>query len=152
MKRYSILISSPSKDTREEREIVISALLTGTYIPAGMEFFYSTPKETKSHIRDMIDNSDYFCIILKNAYGDPPPDIGISWTEYEYRTARNDLGKPIVAFVYNGEMRERDRRTTALIERIERGGTTVRFWKTTAELGGAVIGSVQNLVRERPTA
>jgi hypothetical protein len=150
MKRYSIFISSPSSDTREEREVVISALLTGAYIPAGMEFFYSAAKETKSHIREMIDYSDYVCIILKSAYGAPPPDIGISWTEYEYGLARHELGKPIVAFVYNGDTQARDPRTMALIERIEREGTSVRFWRTTAELGGAVIGSIQNLVRERP--
>jgi hypothetical protein len=44
MKRHSVFISSPSSDTREEREAVISALLTGSYIPAGMECFYSAPR------------------------------------------------------------------------------------------------------------
>jgi hypothetical protein len=44
MKRHSVFISSPSSDTREEREAVIAALLTGSYIPAGMECFYSAPR------------------------------------------------------------------------------------------------------------
>jgi hypothetical protein len=150
MKRYSIFISSPSSDTREEREVVISALLSASFIPTSMEFFYSAPKETKSYIREMIDYSDYYCMIVKNDYGSPPPDVGVSWTEYEYQLARHELHKPIIAFVYNGNAGSRDPRAAALIERIEREGTTVRFWRSAAELGGAVVGSIHNLVREVP--
>jgi hypothetical protein len=115
-----------------------------------MEFFYSTPKETKSHLKDMINYTDYVCIVLKNEYGDTSQDLDISWTEYEFNISKQELNKPIVAFIYNGANQERDARTEALIKRIEHEGITLRFWSTIVELGSAVVGSVQALIREKP--
>ncbi len=150
MKRYSVFVSSTLRDTKEPRNLVIGALLTGSYIPIGMEFSPSTVKETKSHIEEMISLSDYVCLIIKSEYGDVPEGMPISWIHFEYEVAKKHK-RPIIAFAYNGRKRgdQRDSRTEKFVQAIEVDGTTLRFWKSAAELGGAVLSSLKILTQER---
>jgi hypothetical protein len=149
MKRYSVFVSSTLRDTREPRNLVIGALLTGSYIPIGMEFSPSTIKETKSHIEELIALSDYVCLIIKSDYGDIPEGMTTSWIHFEYEVAKRHK-RPIIAFAYNGRKRgaQGENRTEKFVQSIETDGTTLRFWKTSAELGGAVLSSLKILTQE----
>ena len=148
VKRHSVFVSSTRRDTRDARHLVINALLTDSYIPIGMEFATSALKETRAHIEDLIAVSDYVCLIVKADYGDIPEGMDQSWTHFEYETAHR-RGRPVIAFVYNGRRRAgpADPRVEAFVREIEQHGTTVRFWKTAAELGGAVLSSLKTLTQ-----
>lgn len=150
MKRFSVFVSSTLRDTKEARGAVIGALLTGAYIPVAMEFSPSTIKETKSHIEELIFLSDYVCLIIKGEYGAIPEGMDRSWIELEYEIAKKH-GRPIIAFAHTPRKKTgvaRDPRTDQFVKRIEDDGTTLRFWQTTKELGGAVLTSLKILTQE----
>jgi hypothetical protein len=149
LKRYSIFISAPSADARGAREIATASLLSAQQIPTCMEFFHSSPKDTRQYIEDIIDLCDYYCLILANEYGHVPGDMSVSWTQFEYQTARRQ-GKPIIAFICSANSAARDPKTSEFIRQLEKDAITVRFWASELELSGAITGSVQNLIREYP--
>jgi hypothetical protein len=149
LKRHSVFISAPSADARSARELATASLLSAQQIPTCMEFFYSSPQETKKYIEEIIDLCDYYCVILINSYGHRPEDMPVSWTHFEYQVARR-RNKPIIAFICNANIANRDPRTSEFIGEIERDGTTPRYWTSDRELGGAIIASVQHLIRQYP--
>jgi hypothetical protein len=95
-KKYQVFVSSTYTDLQEERQEVIKALLELDCFPAGMEFFPSTDDDQWTLIKRIIDECDYYIIIIGGRYGSVTPE-GISHTEKEYRYAL-ETGKPIIAF------------------------------------------------------
>jgi hypothetical protein len=68
------------------------------HFPVGMELFGATDEESWKVIADTIDSSDYYVLIVGYRYGSVIEDEGISFTEKEFRYAK-DKGIPILAFV-----------------------------------------------------
>ena len=68
-KRYQVFVSSTFEDLREERAAVIGALLQIDCFPAGMELFPAADDDSLTLIRSVIDDSDYYLIILGGRYG-----------------------------------------------------------------------------------
>lgn len=97
-KRYQVFISSTYADLQEERQEVIQALLELDCIPAGMELFPAASEDQWTLIKQVIDDCDYYMVIVAGRYGSIGPD-GLSYTEMEYRYALN-AGKPIIGFVH----------------------------------------------------
>jgi hypothetical protein len=99
LKRYQIFISSTYTDLKEERSAVVEAILKLEHIPVGMEFFVAANEEQFNHIKRLIDDTDYYIIIIGNRYGSID-DTGISYTEKEFDYA---VSKeiPILAFVHS---------------------------------------------------
>lgn len=81
--KYQIFVSSTYIDLKEERDLVIKAILEMGHIPVGMEMFSAADEEQWSIIKRQIDQSDYYVVILANRYGSTT-DEGISYTEKEY--------------------------------------------------------------------
>jgi hypothetical protein len=69
-KRYQIFVSSTYSDLKEERERVINELTRVGYIAVGMEQFPATDEEQLDYIRRIIDESDYYVVIIRGKYGD----------------------------------------------------------------------------------
>ena len=82
-KRYQIFVSSTYEDLKEERRTVLSAVQDMEDIPSGMEMFPATDEEQFNFIKKIIDNSDYYVVIVAGRYGSIAPD-GLSYTEKEY--------------------------------------------------------------------
>ena len=96
-KRYQVFISSTYADLQDERQEVIQALLELDCISAGMELFPAASDDQWTLIKQVIDDCDYYRVIVAGRYGSIGHD-GLSYTELEYRYA-NDTGKPIIGFV-----------------------------------------------------
>lgn len=96
--RYQIFVSSTYRDLRELRERVIFELMRNGYIAVGMEQFHASGEEQMEYIRPLIDQTDYYVVIIKGRYGSPASD-GVSYTEKEYRYAV-EKGVPVLAFLY----------------------------------------------------
>ncbi len=100
-KKYQIFISSTYTDLIEERKKVRDTILNMLHFPVGMEVFGAADEEQWEIIKDTIDSSDYYVLIIARRYGtiiSEGPDAGISYTEKEYRYAK-EKGIPILAFL-----------------------------------------------------
>lgn len=85
-KRYQVFVSSTFLDLQEERQEVMQALLELDCIPSGMELFPAANEDQWSLIKKVIDDCDYYIVVLAGRYGSVGPD-GYSYTEMEYRYA-----------------------------------------------------------------
>lgn len=104
-KKYQIFISSTYKDLIPEREKVRDVILSMYQFPIGMEMFSAADEEQWEIIKETIDSSDYYVLIIGKRYGsviDEGLDKGISYTEKEYRYAKS-IGLPILAYIKNDE-------------------------------------------------
>lgn len=100
--KYQVFVSSTFEDLKEERKEVCQAILESHCIPAGMELFPASNKTQWDFIKRVIDESDFYLLIVAGKYG----SIGIndegenvSYTEMEFDHALNQ-DKPIIALVY----------------------------------------------------
>lgn len=97
--RYQIFVSSTFQDLKDARERVIYELMRNGFIAVGMEQFHATDEEQMEYIRPLIDQTDYYVVIVKGRYGSLAAD-GMSYTEKEYRYAL-EKGVPVLAFLYD---------------------------------------------------
>lgn len=97
-KKYQVFVSSTYADLIREREAVIKAILELGCIPSGMELFPASNDEQWALIKRVIDECDYYLVIVAGRYGSRAPD-GLSYTEMEYRYALECM-KPIIGFVH----------------------------------------------------
>src|SRR4051812_27143429 len=96
--RYQVFVSSTYTDLVVERQAVMSALLQFDALPAGMELFPAADDEAWTLIKRVIDESDYYLLMVGGRYGSVDA-AGISYTEkeYEYAVAQE---KPVMAFLH----------------------------------------------------
>src|ERR1043165_9064594 len=97
-KRFQVFVSSTYDDLREARQEVMQALLELDCIPAGMELFPAANEDQWTLIKRVIDDCDYYIVIVAGRYGSLGPD-GLGYTEKEYRYAA-ERTKPIIAFLH----------------------------------------------------
>src|SRR2546430_11507742 len=76
----------------------MQALLELDCIPAGMELFPAANEDQWTLIKKVIDDCDYYIVILAGRYGSIGPN-GISYTEMEYRYAL-ERGIPTIGFLH----------------------------------------------------
>lgn len=96
-KKYQVFISSTYSDLIEERAAATQCLLDNGCIPVGMEQFPASALSQMEYIRKMLDDCDYYILILGGRYGSLDAD-GIGFTEKEYDYAQSK-GIPIMGFV-----------------------------------------------------
>lgn len=96
--RYQIFISSTFRDLQTERQAVLDAILSLGHFPAGMELFPASDATPWEIIERVIDDSDYYVLIMGGMYGSTDSK-GISYTEREYDYAKSK-GIPILAFLH----------------------------------------------------
>lgn len=156
-KRYQVFISSTYTDLRDERQLVSQTLMELNCIPAGMELFPATDEEQFSFIKTVIDDSDYYLLIIGGRYGTVTEE-GISYTEKEYDYAV-DKGKPVVALLHGSpsslsmersELSESARaKLNTFRERVSTG-RLVRYWTSPQELQGHVAISMTSTIARIP--
>ncbi|MES2735672.1 MAG: DUF4062 domain-containing protein [Verrucomicrobiota bacterium] len=97
-KKLQVFVSSTYTDLIAERQAAVSAILSAGHIPAGMELFTAGDESQMDVIKQWIDESDVFVLILGGRYGSLEPLSGKSYTqlEYEYASFQN---KPLFACV-----------------------------------------------------
>ena len=97
--KHQVFVSSTYEDLREERQEVMHALLELDCIPSGMELFPAANDDQWTLIQRVIDECDYYILILGGRYGTIGPG-GMGYTEMEYRYALNQ-NKPILSFLHD---------------------------------------------------
>lgn len=156
-KRYQVFVSSTYSDLRAERSAIIQALMQMDCIPAGMELFPAADEEQFEFIKRIIDDCDYYILIVGGRYGSTAAD-GASYTEKEYDYARRK-GLPVFSFVHERpqslepEKCERDPETLAQLERFRqkvKTGKMVKLWSDPKELPGLVAISLSKGIKMHP--
>jgi hypothetical protein len=155
-KKYQVFVSSTYEDLRPERQEVMQALLELDCIPSGMELFPAANEDQWSLIRDVIDECDYYIVIVAGRYGSTDGE-GVSYTEKEYRYAL-ETNKPIIGFLHKdpAKIPVKDSEPTdtgkeklkAFRELVS--SKVCKFWDSPAELGSVVSRSMVNLQRKHP--
>lgn len=143
-RREQVFVSSTYLDLREERQSVIQALLIAGCIPAGMELFPAGNDEKWRLIQRVIDECDYYVLVIGGKYGSLDPTTELSYTEMEFDYAES-IGKPIMAFLHGTPGRlsgdqieldsERREKLDAFRAKVE-SARVVKYWHTPAELPG----------------
>lgn len=151
--RYQIFISSTFKDLEKERKILTQTLLKKGCFPAGMEWFPAIDEEQFEYIKQVIDDTDYYVIVLGGLYGTISPD-GKSYTEKEYDYALAQ-GKRIIALVQKNPTQnetEDDRKIKFLqFRRKVTSGRLVNFWDRPEELSGLLAISLDQTITKYPS-
>ncbi len=135
---------------------VMRALLELDCFPCGMEYFPAANDDQWSFISELIDQCDYYIVVVGNRYGSMD-EYGISYTEKEYRYAI-ERGIPIIGFLHsdpasipNGKS---DSDSTA-IKKLEAFRKLVQTrlckeWTNAADLGAVVSRSLTQLMKRNP--
>src|ERR1700730_18291998 len=95
---YKVFVSSTFRDLRAERAEVQKALLKLNCLPVGMELFPAADDDTWDFIKEQINDTDYYVVLVAGRYGSLAPD-DVSFTEKEYDYAR-EREIPSIGFVH----------------------------------------------------
>jgi len=156
-KRYQVFLSSTYADLKEERQQVLQTLMEMDCIPSGMELFPATDEEQWEFIKKVIDDCDYYILIIGGRYGSLSSD-GISYTEQEYQYAV-EKGIKVIAFLHDSPDSIAVSKTDVdpvLMEKLKSfrekvaSGRLVKFWKTANELPGLVALSLTKTIKMHP--
>lgn len=146
--KHQVFVSSTYKDLIEERKSVIHALLELDCIPAGMELFPATDEDAWTLIKEVIDGSDYYILIVAGKYGSVN-DEGVSYTEMEFDYA-SSIGKPMLVFLHenidllssaNSEKSQEIQEKLNLF-REKAKAKHCKFWLGADDLGGKISRSL----------
>ncbi|MDH0865149.1 DUF4062 domain-containing protein [Mitsuaria sp. GD03876] len=156
-KRYQVFVSSTFADLKDEREKVIQTLMQLDCIPSGMELFPAMDEEQFAFIRRVIDDCDYYLLIIGGRYGSLTSD-GISYTEKEYDYAISK-GMKVLALLHGspgdiaaGKTDQDSALALKLVAFREKASTgrLVKYWKSANELPGIVALSLPQTIRTYP--
>lgn len=155
-RRYQVFISSTFTDLIDERREVMQALLEMECLPAGMELFPAGNTDQWTLIKSVIEQSDYYLVILGGRYGSMSEE-GISFTEMEYDYAV-ELGIPVIGFVPTdadeiavGKTDRNEAAATKLNEfRAKVQTRMTKDWKNAEDLGSKVTRGLIHLIRSNP--
>ncbi|MET3567969.1 hypothetical protein ABIC47_003483 [Leifsonia sp. 563] len=155
-RRYQVFISSTFTDLVDERREVMQALLEMDCLPAGMELFPAADTDQWTLIKGVIEQSDYYLVILGGRYGSTTEE-GISYTEMEYDYAVQ-LGIPVMGFVVSepdaiawGKTDKNDAAAKKLGEfrkKVQRKMT--KEWDNAEDLGSKVTRGLMHLIKTNP--
>ncbi|WP_299304469.1 DUF4062 domain-containing protein [uncultured Brachybacterium sp.] len=155
-RRYQVFISSTFTDLIDERREVMQALLEMDCLPAGMELFPAGNTDQWTLIKGVIEQSDYYLVILGGRYGSVTEE-GVSYTEKEYDYAI-ELGIPVMGFVPAepdaiavGKTDRNDGAATKLAEfRKKVQLKMTRDWSNAEDLGSKVTRGLMHLIKNNP--
>lgn len=156
-KKYQIFISSTFADLKEERQAVSRAILDMGHIAAGMEMFPAQDVEQLTYIKKVIDECDYYVLIIGARYGSLDED-GVSYTEREFQYAV-DTGKPVLAFLPHhqdlipiGKSDKDDEKRKKLEQFISsvKSGRLIQYWESTLDLKAKAIISLNQTFSNNP--
>lgn len=101
-RKLQFFISSTYQDLISERERAIKVILKYGHIPAGMELFQPGNEPSKEVIKNWIDESDAYILILGYRYGSIDSQSELSFTHWEYSYAV-ESGKDLFCVLLNND-------------------------------------------------
>lgn len=157
-KRYQVFVSSTYADLKDERSKVIQTLMEMDCIPAGMELFPAMDEEQFEFIKKVIDDCDYYLLILGARYGSIAEEDGLSYTEKEYRYAK-EKGMKIIALVHGEPDQLPVAKTDKNPELYDKlvifrkdvcTNRLIKYWHSAAELPGLVALNLPKTIKAYP--
>lgn len=155
-KKYQVFVSSTYTDLIDERKEVIQALLELDCIPVGMEMFPAADDDQWSLIKRLIDDCDYYILIIGGRYGSLSSD-GISYTQKEYEYAISK-GIPVISFLHQdpgkifSSKTEKDPENIKKLDQFKEKvkQKLCKSWETPSDLGSKVSRSLVRLIKDKP--
>jgi hypothetical protein len=126
-------------------------------IPAGMELFPATDEEQWAFIKKVINDCDYYLLIVGGRYGSLS-EQGISYTEKEYDYAV-EIGLKVVALIHGTPETlptDKTENDPNLLEKLNSfrdkvsKNRLVKYWERSEELPGMVALSLQKTIKTFP--
>lgn len=156
-KKYQVFVSSTYEDLQEERKAVMEALLQMNCFPVGMEYFNAADDSQWDVITSLIDECDYYVLIVAGRYGSIDEASGKSYTqkEYEYAVKKN---VPVISFVHSdikllqsGNV-DSDPDVVKKLEEFKKEISKKLFqkWDNKDSLASAVVLSLNKLIKSKP--
>ena len=155
--RYQVFVSSTFADLKDERQKVIQALMEMDCIPAGKELFPAANDEQWEFIKRVIDDCDYYILIIGGRYGSLTSE-GISYTEKEFDYAMS-VGIKVLAFLHERPdeisvgKSDIDQTLRAKLETFRNKvseNRLVEFWEKATDLPGLVALSLSKTIKTYP--
>lgn len=154
--RHQIFVSSTFIDLKEERKEIYQALLELGCIPVGMEFFPAANEDQWTYIKKVIDQSDYYLVIVGGRYGSTDSE-GLSYTEKEYDYAISQ-NVPVIGFIHENPNKlevdkvDLDQEKRIKLEKFKDKikNKLLKTWTNPADLGGVVSRSLIQIMRSIP--
>lgn len=156
-KRYQVFVSSTFTDLVSERVAVQRVILDLGHIPSGMELFPAADIEQLRYIKQIIEESDYYVLIIGGRYGSVDSE-GVSFTEREYDYAV-EKGKTVLVFPHGspdeislGKSEKDETKRKALVSFTKRASQDrlVKYWNNTEELTARATISLVKAFNEFP--
>lgn len=156
-KKYQVFVSSTYEDLQEERKAVMEALLQMNCFPVGMEYFNASDESQWDVIKQLIDECDYYVLIVAGRYGSVEESTGKSYTqkEFEYAVSKN---VPVISFLHQDpdslpkSKTETDKTKEAALEvfREDVKKRLCKFWTSSDNLASQVVLSLHGLIKSKP--
>lgn len=157
-KIYSVFVSSTYEDLKAERLKAMSTIVEMGHIPIGMEQFPAAPIEAFEYIKRLIDNADYYLLLLAGKYGTIIDGEDKSYTqkEYEYAVSKD---VPVIFLTIDDINRlnrtqiELDAHKAALLEKFRKEaglGRLRRTWSNVDDLSKEIISSLNKTIEMFP--
>ncbi len=156
-KKYQVFVSSTFEDLQSERKAVMEVLLQMNCFPVGMEYFNASDESQWDVIKNLIDECDYYVLIVGGRYGTIEKNSGKSYTQKEYEYAVS-VGVPTIAFLHK-DISSLPKGKTESDPAVEKklndfiGIVKTRlckFWVTGDDLASQVVLSLNNLIKTKP--
>ncbi|BCQ35796.1 hypothetical protein ERHA54_33110 [Erwinia rhapontici] len=156
-KRYQVFVSSTFTDLEEERKHVIQTLMEMDCIPAGMELFPAIDEEQWEFIKKIIDDCDYYLLIIGGRYGSIAED-GLSYTEKEFDYAI-EKGLRVVVLVHENpetlplaKSERSDETREKLLKFIDKASTgrLRKTWSSPKDIPGLVSLNMSKTIKTYP--
>jgi len=157
-KRYQIFISSTFADLKDERSKVMETILSLDCFPAGMELFPAMNEEQFEYIKKIIDDSDFYLLIIGGRYGTLYKKDGDSYTEmeFDYAISKNI---PVIVFDHRDytslpanktDQDDKKRKKLDAFKKKAANGRMINFWKNADDLSAKVAKSLAKVLRDNP--
>lgn len=156
-KKYQVFVSSTYEDLQEERKSVMEALLQMNCFPVGMEYFNASDESQWEVIKQLIDECDYYVLIVAGRYGSVEESTGKSYTqkEFEYAVSR---GIPVISFLHKEpdslpkskteQNKDSEAKLNSFKEDVQK--RLCKFWTSADNLASQVILSLTSLIKSKP--
>ncbi len=157
-KIYQVFVSSTYEDLKEERFAVMNALIEKSCIPVGMEYFPASNLEQFEYIKKLIDEVDYYVLIVAGKYGSIEKNSKKSYTQLEYEYAKSK-NVPVASFVIQNidvlasakvEKTTKKRKQLERFKQLVMANKMCKTWSNKDELARYVQNAVDELVESSP--
>lgn len=157
--KYQVFVSSTYEDLKEERKEVTQAILECDCFPAGMELFPASDRSQWEIIKKVIDESDFYLVVIAGKYGSMGIDDSgakVSYTEMEFDYAMKNK-KPILALIHEDIDQLPSSKTEKNANKIKklkkfyekaRTGRVIKKWNNKDNLKSAVLSAIVELKKK----